>query len=60
MTTFALHPELQFEYALAQDLHMTVARMHEEMDCVELIRWEAFYKKRALQQKAAARSKRGR
>ena len=53
MTTFALHPEIEFEHRLAYELHMTVARMHEEMDMVEFLRWVDFFAKKTREEKEA-------
>lgn len=36
---------------MAAELGMTVARMHEEMDCVELARWALFFENRARREK---------
>lgn len=58
--TFGLHPELQFEYAIADDKHMTHARLVEEMDCVELVRWQAYFDRKIRKEKQAAARARAR
>ena len=51
-------PEFDFEYFLAEKLHMTVARLRREMSNDELLHWSVFYGRRAqdaeLQSKAQA------
>ncbi len=37
---------------------MTVARMHEEMDCVELVRWTHWFALRLKNEQKAARKAR--
>jgi len=49
-TSFALQPDLQFRFMLAERLHMTVAQIRE-MDCVEYIQWQIHFQRRAKAQK---------
>lgn len=40
---FQSSPELEFEFRLAKELGMTVARMRAEMDNDEFIRWAIYF-----------------
>ena len=54
---FENDPELEFEFFLAEKLHMTVARLRREMSNDELLRWSVFYaRRRQLEELAAKRA----
>lgn len=48
-------PWLEFEHRLARDLSMTVARLREEMDNGEFVRWSRWYARRDAQRELAMR-----
>lgn len=61
MTSFALQPDLQFKFFLAEQLGMTVRALADSMDCVEYHWWGVhFTRKAAAEEKAAEKAKRGR
>lgn len=55
---FENDPELDFEFFLAEKLHMTVARLRNEMPNDELLRWSVFYGRRAQDAELAAKARR--
>jgi hypothetical protein len=46
---------LEFEFFLAEQLHMTVARLRQEMSNDELLRWSVFYARRRQTEELAAK-----
>ena len=52
---FENDPELEFEFYLAEQLHMTVARLRREMSNDELLRWSVFYARRRQLEELAAK-----
>ena len=52
---FEADPELEFEFYLAEQLHMTVARLREEMSCDEMLRWSVYYARRRQAEELAAK-----
>lgn len=54
-------PELEFEFFLAEKLHMTVARLRAEMPNDELLHWSTYFGRRAQDAELAAqKAERGR
>ena len=49
-------PELDFEFYLAGQLHMTVARMRAEMSNDELLRWSVYFGRRNQEAELAAKA----
>jgi hypothetical protein len=52
---FENDPELEFEFFLAEQLKMTVARLRREMSNDELLRWSVFYARRRQNEELAAK-----
>ena len=52
---FENDPELEFEFFLAEQLKMTVARLRAEMSNDELLRWSVFYARRRQLEELAAK-----
>jgi hypothetical protein len=52
---FESDPELEFEFFLAAELGMTVARLRSEMSADEFMRWQIFHGRRS--QRAEIRRK---
>ncbi len=51
--------DLEFEFFLAEKLHMTVRRLREELTAREYMQWGVYYGRKAQRQEmAAARAKR--
>ena len=59
---FENDPELEFEYYLAEQLHMTVARLRREMPNDEFLRWSVHFGRRRQDEElqAKAQAQRGR
>ena len=54
-------PEFEFEFFLAEKLHMTVGRLRREMANDELLHWSIYYGRKAQDAELAAkRSEQGR
>jgi hypothetical protein len=53
---FENDPELDFEFFLAEKLHMSVARLRREMGNDELMRWSVFFGRRAQDRELAERA----
>ena len=53
---FENDPEHEFEFFLAEKLHMSVARLRQEMPNDEVLRWSVYYGRRAQEQELAAKS----
>jgi len=53
MIPFALQPDLQFKFLLAEHLHMTVAQIRE-MDVVEFAQWQIHLARQARLRKEHA------
>lgn len=56
---FDAHPEVEFEFYLADRLGMTVARMREEMTFDEYVSWSIYHariaQRRELEQRGAGK-----
>jgi len=48
-------PELEFEYFLAAELHMTRARLLDEMSNDEFMGWYTYYSRKAQREEIAAK-----
>lgn len=48
-------PELEFEFSLAAELGMTVARLRAEMSNQEFVYWSRFYMRKAQRDELEAR-----
>ena len=51
---FENDPELEFEFFLARELNMTVARLRAEMPNDELLRWSVYFGRRNQEAELAA------
>ncbi len=60
MPTFASRPDLEFEYALANELGMTVARLRAEMPAEEFVRWQVWHGRKQQAEELASRGGKGR
>jgi hypothetical protein len=47
-------PELDFEFFLAEKLHMSVARLRKEVPNDEIMRWSVYYGRKAQDAELAA------
>ena len=48
-------PEFEFEFFLAEKLHMTVGRLRREMANDELVHWSIYYGRKAQDAELAAK-----
>ena len=53
---FDADPELEFEFYLADRLHMTVERMRREMSQDEFMRWAVFHGRKAQRRELAMKT----
>jgi hypothetical protein len=44
---FETDSELEFEFFLAEQLHMTVGRLREDMSNAELLHWSMYYARKS-------------
>ncbi len=51
--------ELGFEHYLAEKLHMTVARLRQEMSSAEYMRWSVYFGRKAQREQLASMRARG-
>lgn len=51
-------PDLEFDYFLAEKLHMSVERMRREVDGQEYLEWSMFYARKAQRLELAQLSRR--
>jgi len=57
---FENDPEYEFEFFLARELNMTVARLRREMSYDELMRWSVYFGRRNQEAELAAKMAAGR
>ena len=50
---FETNPELEFEFYLAERLHMTVAELRDRVSGDEFVRWWVYYGRKAQRQELA-------